>query len=93
MTDVPMSPEFRCTLLSEAIANHNKAVNADPAGVPIAVVVFGPRLATMPIPGRQSWTTAAVIGASIVSKATATEIGLGIRRQPWPMRVHPKRDT
>lgn len=87
MTDVPMShPNSRCTLLSEAIANHNKAVNADPAGVPIAVVTYSGRDSdTMPpIRVAKTMDDGVVIGASIVSKATATEIGAsGIRRQPW----------
>ena len=87
MTDVPMShPNSRCTLLSEAIANHNKAVNADPAGVPIAVVTYSGRDSdTMPpIWVAKTMDDGVVIGASIVSKATATEIGAsGIRRQPW----------
>ncbi len=87
MTDVPMShPNSRCTLLSEAIANHNKAVNADPAGAPIAVVTYSGRDSdTMPpIWVAKTMDDGVVIGASIVSKATATEIGAsGIRRQPW----------
>lgn len=87
LADVPMShPNSRCTLLSEAIANHNKEANADPAGVPIAVVTYSGRDSdTMPpIWVAKTMEGGVAIGASIVSKATATEIGAsGIRRQPW----------
>ncbi|HOD48424.1 MAG TPA: phosphoenolpyruvate carboxykinase (GTP) [Candidatus Hydrogenedentes bacterium] len=87
MVDVPMShPNSRCTLLSEAIANHNKEVNADPSGVLIEVVTYSGRDSdTMPpIWVAKTMDEGVVIGASIVSKATATEIGAtGVRRQPW----------
>jgi phosphoenolpyruvate carboxykinase (GTP) len=87
MTDVPMShPNSRCTLLAEAIGNHNKEVNADPAGAKIEVVTYSGRDAdTMPpIWVAKSMNEGIVIGASIVSKATATEVGAtGVNRQPW----------
>ncbi len=87
MTDVPMShPNSRCTLLAEAIGNHNKEMNADPAGAPIKVVTYSGRDAdTMPpIWVAKSMNEGIVIGASIVSKATATEVGAtGVNRQPW----------
>jgi phosphoenolpyruvate carboxykinase (GTP) len=87
MTDVPMShPNSRCTLLNEAIANHNKEANADPAGVKVEVVTYSGRDAdTMPpIWVAKSMNEGVVIGASIVSKATATEMGAtGVNRQPW----------
>ncbi|MFO7976817.1 MAG: phosphoenolpyruvate carboxykinase (GTP) [Candidatus Hydrogenedentota bacterium] len=87
MTDVPMShPNSRCTLLSESIGNHNKEVNADPAGVLVEVVTYSGRDSdTMPpIWVAKTMNEGVVIGASIVSKATATEIGAsGVRRQPW----------
>ncbi len=87
MTGVPMShPNSRCTLLSEAIANHNKRMNADPAGAMIEVVTYSGRDSdTMPpIWVAKTMDEGVVIGASIVSKATATEVGAtGVRRQPW----------
>ncbi len=87
MTDVPMShPNSRCTLLNEAIGNHNKEANADPKGVKIEVVTYSGRDAdTMPpIWVAKSMNEGIVIGASIVSKATATEVGAtGVNRQPW----------
>jgi phosphoenolpyruvate carboxykinase (GTP) len=87
MTDVPMShANSRCTLLAEAIGNHNKEVNADPAGAKIEVVTYSGRDAdTMPpIWAAKTMNEGIVIGASIVSKATATEVGAtGVNRQPW----------
>lgn len=84
---VPIShPNSRCTLLAEAIANHNKKVNADPAGVEISVITYSGRDAdTMPpVWVAKSMNEGVVIGASIVSKATATEVGAtGVNRQPW----------
>ncbi|MBN2308776.1 MAG: phosphoenolpyruvate carboxykinase (GTP) [Candidatus Hydrogenedentes bacterium] len=87
MTDVPMShPNSRCTLLNEAIGNHNKEANSDPAGLPISVITYSGRDAdTMPpIWAAKSMDEGVAIGASIVSKATATEVGAtGVNRQPW----------
>ena len=87
MADVPMShPNSRCTLRNEAIGNHNKEANADPNGVQVKVVTYSGRDAdTMPpIWVARTMNEGIVIGASIVSKATATEVGAaGVRRQPW----------
>ncbi len=87
MTDVPMShPNSRCTLLAEAIANHDKARNADPAGVQVRVITYSGRDSnTMPpIWVAKNMDAGVAIGASIVSKATATEVGAtGVNRQPW----------
>lgn len=87
MTDVPMShPNSRCTLRNEAIGNHNKEANADPKGVQVKVVTYSGRDGdTMPpIWVAKSMNEGIAIGASIVSKATATEIGAtGVSRQPW----------
>lgn len=84
---VPVShPNSRCTLRSSAIANYNQAANADPAGVPIRIITYSGRDSdTMP----PVWVAknpehGVVIGASILSAATATEVGAtGVRRQPW----------
>ncbi len=87
MVDVPMShPNSRCTLMAEAVGNHNKAVNADPAGIVIKVITYSGRDSnTMPpIWVAKNMDAGVTIGASIVSKATAAEIGTsGVNRQPW----------
>ncbi|MGL1930344.1 MAG: phosphoenolpyruvate carboxykinase (GTP) [Desulfotalea sp.] len=84
---VPMSHKnSRCTLLASAIANHATDLAEDPAGAPIKVITYSGRDAdTMPpVWVAKSANEGVVIGASIVSKATATEIGAtGVRRQPW----------
>ncbi len=85
--EIPVSHKnARVTLLAEAIANHNAGANADPAGVPISVVTYSGRDAdTMP----PVWVAkcpddGVAIGASIVSAATATEVGaIGVARRPW----------
>ena len=87
MTNVPMShPNSRCTLMAEAVGNHNKQVNADPAGIVIKVITYSGRDSnTMPpIWVAKDMDAGVAIGASIVSKATAAEIGAsGVNRQPW----------
>jgi phosphoenolpyruvate carboxykinase (GTP) len=84
---VPMSHKnSRCTLLASAIANHATSLAEDPAGVPIKVITYSGRDAdTMPpVWVARNADEGVVIGASIVSKATATEVGAtGINRQPW----------
>ncbi len=84
---IPMSHKnSRCTLRAEAIANHNATLAQDPAGVPVKVITYSGRDAdTMPpVRVARNADEGVVIGASIVSKATATEVGAtGVRRQPW----------
>jgi len=84
---VPMSHKnSRCTLVSSAIANHATEASEDPAGVPVKVITYSGRDAdTMPpVWVAKSADAGVVIGASIISKATATEVGAtGVRRQPW----------
>lgn len=84
---VPISHKnARCTLLNSAIANHNTNANADPAGVQVKVVTYSGRDAdTMPpVWVAKNTDEGVAIGASIVSAATATEVGAtGVRRQPW----------
>ncbi len=84
---IPMSHKnSRCTLLASAIANHNSEASEDPAGVPVKVFTYSGRDAdTMPpVWAAKSMDEGVVIGASIVSQATATEVGVtGVRRQPW----------
>ncbi|HOX24145.1 MAG TPA: phosphoenolpyruvate carboxykinase (GTP) [Candidatus Krumholzibacteria bacterium] len=82
----PSHKNSRCTLDCREIANHDAAANADPAGVPIKVITYSGRDSdTMPPVWVARTADAGVaIGASIVSKATATEVGAsGVNRQPW----------
>jgi phosphoenolpyruvate carboxykinase (GTP) len=85
--ELPMSHKnARCTLLCSAIKNHATEANADPAGVPVKVITYSGRDAdTMPpVWVAKDNNQGVAIGASIVSAATATEIGAtGVRRQPW----------
>ncbi|UCD89208.1 MAG: phosphoenolpyruvate carboxykinase (GTP) [Desulfobacterales bacterium] len=84
--EVPIShPNARCTLTSSALANYSDKAE-DPQGVETRVVTYSGRDSdTMP----PVWATknpdhGVVIGASIVSAATATEVGAtGIKRAPW----------
>jgi len=85
--EIPISnPNARCTLRCRAIANYNKEFGESPAGVPIKVITYSGRDSdTMPpvFVGKNP-DHGVVIGASIVSAATATEVGAkGVRRQPW----------
>jgi phosphoenolpyruvate carboxykinase (GTP) len=84
---VPMSHKnSRCTLVASAIANHATELSEDPDGVPIKVITYSGRDAdTMPpVWVAKTANEGVVIGASIVSKATATEVGAtGVNRQPW----------
>ena len=85
--DVPMShPNARCTLECRAIDNYNRELGCDPAGVPIRVITYSGRDSdTMPpVWVAPDLEAGVVIGASVVSAATATELGAsGVRRQPW----------
>jgi phosphoenolpyruvate carboxykinase (GTP) len=84
---VPVSnPNARITLTNLAIGNFNPKVASDRAGVPIKVITYSGRDSdTMP----PVWVAknpdhGVVIGASILSAATATEVGAkGVNRQPW----------
>jgi phosphoenolpyruvate carboxykinase (GTP) len=86
-TPVPMSHKnSRCTLLASAIANHATEAAEDPAGVPVKVFTYSGRDSdTMPpVWAARTMDEGVVIGASIVSQATAMEVGVtGVRRQPW----------
>ena len=84
---VPISnPNARITLSNDAIRNYNKKAAWDQAGVPVKVITYSGRDSdTMP----PVWVArnpdhGVVIGASILSAATATEVGAkGVSRQPW----------
>ncbi|SDP25624.1 phosphoenolpyruvate carboxykinase (GTP) [Desulforhopalus singaporensis] len=84
---VPMSHKnSRCTLVASAIANHATELSEDPKGVPVKVITYSGRDSdTMPpVWVARNSDNGVAIGASIVSKATATEVGAtGVNRQPW----------
>ena len=83
---VPMShPNSRCTLANSALGNYSE-MNEAAEGVEIRIITYSGRDSdTMP----PVWVAknpdhGVVIGACIVSAATATEVGAtGVRRQPW----------
>lgn len=84
--DIPIShPNSRCTLTSSALPNYSEK-SEDPNGVETRVITYSGRDSdTMP----PVWATnnsdhGVVIGACIVSAATATEVGAtGVKRAPW----------
>ncbi|MGD2270584.1 MAG: phosphoenolpyruvate carboxykinase (GTP) [Desulfobacterales bacterium] len=84
--EIPMShPNSRCTLSNSALGNYSE-MNEHPDGVETRIITYSGRDSdTMP----PVWVAkdpdqGVVIGACIVSAATATEVGAtGVRRQPW----------
>lgn len=84
--EIPLShPNSRCTVSSKALDNYSDKAE-DPNGVETMIFTYSGRDGdTMP----PVWATkdsdkGVVIGACIVSAATATEVGAtGVRRQPW----------
>ncbi|HHI02481.1 MAG TPA: phosphoenolpyruvate carboxykinase (GTP) [candidate division Zixibacteria bacterium] len=84
---IPIShPNSRCTLRCDQIDTYNKKVGESPEGAPVKVFTYSGRDAdTMPpIWVSKDADSGVVIGASIVSQATATEVGAtGVKRQPW----------
>jgi phosphoenolpyruvate carboxykinase (GTP) len=85
--EIPIShPNARCTLRCDAIENYNTEVGESAEGAPVKVVTYSGRDAdTMPpVWVGKTPDHGVVIGASIVSAATATEVGAsGVKRQPW----------
>ena len=84
---IPISNKnARCTLYCTSIGNYNETAAEDPNGVEIKVITYSGRDSdTMPPVwvGKTS-NQGVIIGASILSAATATEVGVtGVRRQPW----------
>jgi len=83
---VPIShPNARCTLASTALANYSEKAE-DPAGVETRVITYSGRDSdTMPpVWAAKTSDEGVVIGANIVSAATATEVGAtGVKRAPW----------
>ncbi|MBD3166189.1 phosphoenolpyruvate carboxykinase (GTP), partial [bacterium] len=85
--EIPIShPNARCTVRCTAIDNYNSEWGETPDGVPVKVITYSGRDAdTMPpVWVGKNPDHGVVIGASIVSAATATEVGAsGVKRQPW----------
>jgi phosphoenolpyruvate carboxykinase (GTP) len=83
---VPLShPNARCTLASSALGNYSEEAQ-NPAGVETRVVTYSGRDSdTMPpVWAAKTADQGVVIGACIVSAATATEVGAtGVKRAPW----------
>jgi phosphoenolpyruvate carboxykinase (GTP) len=84
--EIPMShPNSRCTLTNSALGNYSE-MNEDPRGVETRIITYSGRDSdTMPpVWVAKNTSQGVVIGACIVSAATATEVGAsGVRRQPW----------
>ena len=84
--EIPMShPNSRCTLSNAALGNYSE-MNEASEGVETRIVTYSGRDSdTMPpVWVARDSDRGVVIGASIVSAATATEVGAtGVRRQPW----------
>ena len=84
--EIPIShPNSRCTLTSSALANYSP-MSEEPNGVETRVVTYSGRDSnTMPpVWAAQNSDEGVVIGACIVSAATATEVGAtGVKRAPW----------
>ena len=84
--EIPLShPNSRCTLTNSALGNYS-AENENGNGVETRIVTYSGRDSdTMPpVWVAKTPDEGVVIGACIVSAATATEVGAtGIRRQPW----------
>jgi phosphoenolpyruvate carboxykinase (GTP) len=84
--EIPIShPNSRVTLASRGLANFTEKAE-DPAGVETLVFTYSGRDSdTMPpVWAAKNTDYGVVIGACIVSKATATEVGAtGVKRAPW----------
>jgi phosphoenolpyruvate carboxykinase (GTP) len=82
----PSHPNSRCTLENKSIRNYNEDAAEDSKGVEVKVMTYSGRDSdTMPpVVVARTPDRGVVIGASILSAATATEVGVsGVRRQPW----------
>jgi phosphoenolpyruvate carboxykinase (GTP) len=84
--EVPIShPNARCTISSSELANYSEKAEA-PKGVETRVITYSGRDSdTMPpVWVAKNSAHGVVIGACIVSAATATEVGAsGVKRAPW----------
>lgn len=82
----PSHPNSRCTLENREIGNYNEEAAEDPNGVEVKVITYSGRDSdTMPpVVVAKNSNHGVVFGASVLSAATATEVGVsGVRRQPW----------
>ncbi len=83
---LPVShPNARCTIASTFLENYSEEAE-NPAGVETRVITYSGRDSnTMPpVWVGRTPDEGVVIGACIVSAATATEVGaVGVKRQPW----------
>ncbi len=83
---VPLShPNARCTVAARALRNYSERCE-DPKGVQTRVITYSGRDSdTMPpVWAARSTDEGVLIGACIVSAATATEVGAsGVKRAPW----------
>ena len=80
------NPNARCTVSCASIGNYDQDAAEDPHGVQIQVITYSGRDSdTMPpVWVAKTPDQGVAIGASILSAATATELGAkGVRRQPW----------
>ena len=84
--EIPMShPNSRCTLTNSSLGNYSEE-NESGTGVETRIITYSGRDSdTMPpVWVARTPDEGVVIGACIVSAATATEVGAtGVRRQPW----------
>ncbi len=84
--EIPIShPNARCTISSSVLANYSAQAEA-PEGVETRVITYSGRDSdTMPpVWAAKNSNHGVVIGACIVSAATATEVGAsGVKRAPW----------
>ncbi len=84
--EIPIShPNSRCTLTSSALPNYSEK-SEDPNGVETRMITYSGRDSdTMPpVWAAKNSDHGVVIGAGIVSAATATEVGAtGVKRAPW----------
>jgi phosphoenolpyruvate carboxykinase (GTP) len=84
--EIPIShPNARCTLAATALSNYSPKAE-DAAGVETRVITYSGRDSdTMPpVWVARNAEEGVVIGACIVSAATATEVGAtGVKRSPW----------
>ena len=84
--DIPIShPNSRCTIASTALANYSPLAES-PEGVETRIFTYSGRDSdTMPpVWAAKTPAEGVVIGACIVSAATATEVGAtGVKRAPW----------
>jgi len=84
--EIPIShPNARCTIKSISLSNYSKRAE-DPQGVETRVITYSGRDSNTMPPVWQAVNSddGVVIGASIVSESTATEVGVtGVKRAPW----------